>query len=93
MDYQEAKQIRQRLGCVRTVDEACRMKENRHAPSGEPFGLALTVESVKDEPGSKGRPCTGLVTIAALQLLPRLPSAARVALATNSTRGPLLTPR
>lgn len=54
--------------------------------------LALTVESVKDEPGRKGRPCTGLVTIAALQLLLRLPSAARVTLATNSNRGPLQTP-
>lgn len=71
---------------------AFRMKESRGAPNGEPFGLALTVESVKDEPGRKGKPCTGLVTIAALQLPPPLPSAARVTLATNSNRGPLQTP-
>lgn len=71
---------------------ACVMEESRGARSGEPFQLALTVESVKDEPGRKGRPCTGLVTIAALQPPPRLPSAAGVTLATNSIRGPLQTP-
>jgi hypothetical protein len=77
---------------MREDDGACGMKERRGEPSGEPFGLALTVESVKDEPGRKGRPCTGLVPIAALQLPPRLPFAARVTLATNCTRGPLQTP-
>lgn len=64
MDYQEARAKSAEAG-MREDGGACRRKESRGAPSGEAFGLALTVESVKDEPGRKGRPCTGLVTIAA----------------------------
>lgn len=53
------------------------MQENRGAPRGQPVEAAgqrgqvgagrevLTVESLKDMPGRKGRPCTGLDAIAA----------------------------